>query len=421
MNSNLALKTNDNIETKYFDVQQVRKDFPALDQRVYDIPLVYLDNAATTQKPQCVIDLISHFYAHSNSNVHRGVHKLSERATNSYEGVRTKLKTFINAKQDNEIIFVRSATEAINLVASSYGKKYIKEGDEIIISQMEHHANIVPWQILCRQSGAILKVIPINHAGELKIEEFDKLLSPKTKLVAITHISNALGTINPIKEIIEKSHANNTPVLIAGAQASPHTQIDVQQLDCDFYTFSSHKMYGPSGVGILYGKEAILEDMPPYQGGGDMILQVTFEETQYNKLPYKFEAGTPNIEGVIGLGGAIDYLNKIGLENIKNYEHDLLTYATDALLDQKDIKIIGTAKNKTAVISFQVEGIHPHDMGTILDKQGVAIRAGHHCAMPTMRFFQVPATTRASFSFYNTLDDADRLIDAIIHAKEIFK
>ncbi len=407
-------------EKEEFDLKKIRNDFPILKQQVRGKPLIYLDNAATSQKPQIVIDTLRQYYEEDNANIHRGVHFLSEHATEKYEASRLKIKNFINAKETKEIIFVRGTTEAINLVAQTYGRKKIQANDEIIISALEHHSNIVPWQMLCEVTGAILRVIPINDAGELLIGEYEKLLSPKTKLVAIGHISNALGTINPIKEMIAKAHQLNVPVLIDGAQATPHTAVDVQDLDCDFYAFSGHKMFGPTGIGALYGKAKFLEEMPPYQGGGDMISSVTFEKTTYNILPYKFEAGTPDIAGSIALGAAIDYISEIGMENIAFYEHELLKYATDAFSTIKDLKILGTALKKASVISFVLKDIHPHDIGTILDSEGIAIRTGHHCAMPLMQRLQVPATARASFAFYNTKEEVDGLVKGIEKVKKLF-
>ncbi len=400
-------------------VESCRFHFPLLRRQVNGKPLVYLDNAATSQKPQVVIDAIMRYYYEENSNIHRGVHYLSERATESYEAARAKVQRFINARSTKEIIFVRSTTEGINLVASSFGRLKIKQGDEVVISAMEHHSNIVPWQLMCEEKGARLRVTPINDAGELLLDEYEKLLTERTRIVAITHISNALGTINPIKEIIATAHARSIPVLVDGAQAVPHMKVDVQQLDCDFYAFSSHKMFGPTGVGILYGKEELLEAMPPYQGGGDMIKSVTFEKTLFNDLPFKFEAGTPNIAGGIGLGAAIDYMNAMDMNAVMAYEHELLQYATARLLEIPGLRIIGTAKQKAAVISFVMEGVHPHDIGTILDYEGVAIRTGHHCAQPVMQRFGVPATARASFAFYNTKDEVDVLVRAVRKVKEV--
>jgi cysteine desulfurase/selenocysteine lyase len=402
------------------DVASVREDFPILKQQVHGKPLVYLDNAATSQKPQAVIDAVNRYYETENSNIHRGIHFLSERATEGYEGARVKVKSFLNASDAREIIFVRGTTEGVNLVAQSYGRQFIKEGDEIIISAMEHHSNIVPWQILCDQARAKLRVIPINHDGELLVEEYKRLLNNRTRLVSVAHVSNALGTILPIKRIIEMAHGYNIPVMIDGAQAVPHMKIDVQDLECDFYAFSGHKLFGPTGIGILYGKAKHLEAMPPYQGGGDMISLVTFEKTHYNVLPYKFEAGTPHIAGGIGLGVAIHYLNGIGMEAIAAYEKEILAYATEALSTIKGLKIIGTAKEKAAVLSFVLDGVHPHDIGTVLDQEGVAIRAGHHCAMPVMQRFGIPATARASFAFYNTKEEVDVLVRAIHKVMKVF-
>jgi len=377
-----------------FPVEEVRRDFPILHQQVYGHPLVYLDNAATSQKPRAVIDAISHYYERGNANIHRGVHFLSEHATEEHEAARRTVQAFLNAPDKREIIFVRSATEGINLVAQTYGRKHVGAGDEVLITAMEHHSNIVPWQMLCEEKDAHLRVIPINDRGELQMEELPKLLGPRTKVLAVTHVSNALGTINPLRKIVEIAHSHGVPVVIDGAQAVPHLKVDVQELDCDFYVFSGHKVYGPTGIGVLYGKRALLEAMPPYQGGGDMIRSVTFEKTLYNDLPYKFEAGTPNIGGAIGLGAAIDYINHLGIDNIAAHEHDLLTYATESLSAIPDIRIIGTAAQKAAVVSFIIEGIHPHDIGTILDREGIAIRTGHHCAQPVMlrsAFRQRPA------------------------------
>ena len=403
-----------------FDVAKIRQDFPILEQRVHGKPLVYLDNAATTQKPQAVIDAIQRYYSQENSNIHRGVHFLSERATEVYEGARLKAQRFLNASSTRETIFVRGTTEGINLVAQSYGRTFLKDGDEIIITAMEHHSNIVPWQILCEQVGARLQVVPINHDGELLLDEYRRLLNERTKLVSVAHVSNALGTINPVKQIIEMAHSYNVPVLVDGAQAVPHMKVDVQELDCDFYVFSGHKLYGPTGIGVLYGKEALLEAMPPYQGGGDMISLVTFEKTHYNILPFKFEAGTPHIAGGIGLGVAIDYLSRVGLEAAGAYEQELLAHATRSLCAIDRLRVIGTAKQKASVLSFVLEGVHPHDIGTILDREGIAIRAGHHCAMPVMQRFGVPATARASFAFYNTKEDVDALVQAMDKVIEVF-
>jgi cysteine desulfurase / selenocysteine lyase len=406
--------------TDSIDVARVRADFPILETMVHGKPLVYLDNAATSQKPRAVIDAIMRYYQGTNANVHRGVHYLSETATEDYEGARKIAQQFINAAHSREIIFVRGTTEGINLVAQTLGRTRIGAGDEILITAMEHHSNIVPWQILCEEKGAKLRVAPINDNGELLLDEYANLLSPKTKLVAVTHVSNALGTINPLKRMVELAHAHNVPVLVDGAQAVPHIKVDVQALDCDFYTFSGHKVYAPTGIGVLYGKTALLESMPPYQGGGDMISSVTFERTTYNKLPYKFEAGTPDIAGVIGLGAALTYVENLGIENIGAHEHDLLVYATAAVSAIPGVRIIGTAREKAAVVSFVVEGVHPHDIGTILDQQGIAIRTGHHCSQPVMERFGIPATARASFAVYNTRGEIDALVGGIQKVKEVF-
>ena len=403
-----------------FDVEAARRDFPILQKQVYGHPLVYLDNAATSQKPRLVIDSISRYYESGNANIHRGVHFLSEHATEEHEAARRTVQGFLNAADKREIIFVRSATEGINLVAQSYGRRHVGTGDEILITAMEHHSNIVPWQMLCEEKDATLRVVPINERGELRMEELPQLLTPRTKLVAVTHVSNALGSINPIKTIIEMAHSLHIPVLIDGAQAVPHLKVDVQDLDADFYVFSGHKVYGPTGIGVLYGKRVLLESMPPYQGGGDMIRSVTFEKTVYNDLPYKFEAGTPNIGGAIGLGKAIEYITKIGLDPIAAHEHELLVYGTEALTAIPGIRLIGMAAEKAAVISFVMEGIHPHDIGTILDREGIAIRTGHHCAQPVMQYFKIPATARASFALYNTREEIDVLVKGIQKVKEVF-
>jgi len=403
-----------------FDVERARRDFPLLEEKVHGRKLAYLDNAATTQKPRQVIDAMMQFYTSGCSNVHRGVHLLSERATANYESARSRLRRFINARDDREIVFVRGATEAINLVASSFGKAHVKPGDEILITGMEHHSNIVPWQVVCEERGARLRVVPINLAGELLVEEYEKLLNPRTSLVAVTHVSNALGTVNPVRHIVEMAHRNGTPVLIDGAQAVQHLRVDVQALDCDFYAFSGHKMYGPTGIGVLYGKERWLESMPPYQGGGDMITSVTFEKTIYAKLPHKFEAGTPDIAGVIGLGAAVDYLESLGVDRIAEHEHALLEYGTKVLQAVPGVRIIGTAPGKTSVLSFTLEGVHPHDVGTILDQEGIAIRTGHHCAQPVMDFFRIPATARASLALYNTREELDTLAAGLRRVAEVF-
>lgn len=403
-----------------FNVWRIRQDFPILKQRVHGKPLIYLDNAATSQKPQRVIDAVCQFYAEDCSNIHRGVHALSERSTQTYEQARVKVQRYINAASEREIIFVRGTTEGINLVAQTFGRSRMQPGDEIVISAMEHHSNIVPWQLLCQQTGARLRVIPMNDDGELLLDEYEKLLGDRTKLVSIVHVSNALGTINPIHQMIALAHEQNIPVLIDGAQAVQHLKVDVQELDCDFYAFSGHKLYGPTGIGVLYGKAALLEAMPPYQGGGDMIRSVTFEQTTYNDLPYKFEAGTPNIAGAIGLGAAIQYVNEISLEAIAAYEHELLAYATEAVSEIAGLRIIGTAREKTSVLSFTLAGVHPHDIGTILDQEGIAIRTGHHCAQPVMDRFGVPATARASLAFYNTKEEIDALVAALHKVREVF-
>ena len=407
-------------QTEGFDVEKIREDFPILHQEVNGKPLVYLDNAATSQKPKSVIDSIEKYYRGYNSNIHRGVHTLSENATEAYESARIKVRDFIHANSTKEIVFVRGATEAINLVAQSFGRNTLGSEDEIIITELEHHANIVPWQLLSQQTGAKLKYVPINDNGELVESEYKKLLNEKTRIVAVGHISNALGTINPIENMINLAHEYGAKVLIDGAQATSHTSVDVKKLDCDFYVFSGHKLFGPTGIGVLYGKEDLLEKMPPYQGGGDMIKMVTMKETQYNELPHKFEAGTPNISGVIGLGAAIDYVNKIGLENIGNHEKQLLDYANQMASEINELKFIGTAKNKTSILSFTLDGIHPHDVGTILNNEGIAIRTGHHCAMPVMEYFKIPATSRASFSFYNTHAEVDVLIEGINKCSKVF-
>ena len=403
-----------------YSVSKVRADFPILAETIRNKPLVYLDNAASCQKPQAVIDSLVHTYSHEYANIHRGVHTLSVKATDRFEAAREKVRSFINAASHKEIIFVRGATEAINLVAQSYGRSQLEAGDEIVISAMEHHANIVPWQMLCQQIGSVLKVAPINQAGELLVDEYLALLTDKTKLVAITHMSNALGSINPVETIIAAAHARNIPVLLDGAQAIPHMSVDVQALDCDFYVFSGHKLYGPSGTGVLYGKQALLEAMPPYQGGGDMIRQVTFEKTEYAGLPHKFEAGTPAIAEIIGLGAAIDYVSALGMDAIAAHEADLLAYATEQAMAIKGLNIIGHAAHKGGILSFTLDRIHPHDIGTMLDSLGIAIRAGHHCAMPVMDFYGVPATARASFGLYNTREEVDVLMQGIRSLIEVF-
>lgn len=398
------------------DIQSIRAEFPILSQKVNGKPLVYFDNAATSQKPKVVIDAIAAYYEEINANIHRGVHKLSQLATDAYEISRSKIQYHINAKHNHEVIFTSGTTHGINLVSNGFAS-VLKAGDEVMVSALEHHSNIVPWQMLCERTGAKLTVIPMNNEGELVLEEFERLLSEKTKIVAVNHISNALGTINPIKEIIQKAHQVGAAVLIDGAQAAPHIKSDVQELDCDFYVFSGHKICGPTGSGILYGKEAWLNKLPPYQGGGEMIKEVTFEKTTYAELPHKFEAGTPNIEGGIVLGTAIDYLNSIGFDAIAAYEHELLEYGTKRLLEIEGLKIYGTSKNKTSVISFNIEGIHPYDIGAIVDKLGIAVRTGHHCAQPIMNYFNIPGTVRASFAFYNTKEEIDTLVEAVKKAQ----
>jgi cysteine desulfurase/selenocysteine lyase len=403
-----------------FDVEKIREDFPVLKQQIHGKPLVYLDSAATAQKPYAVIDAIRRFHEVDCANIHRGVHELSQRSTAAYEQTRARAREFLNAASDAEIVFVRGTTEGINLVAASWGHTNLKPGDEIVISAMEHHSNIVPWQMLCEARQAKLRVIPMNDRGELILEEYEKLLNPRTRLVAVAHISNALGTVNPVAEMIAMAHRAGALVLIDGAQAAPHTHVDVRALDADFYAFSGHKVLGPTGIGILYGKRALLENMPPYQGGGDMIRTVTFEKTTYADLPYKFEAGTPNIAGGIGLGAALDYIGRIGIERIAAWEHELLRYGTEQLERIPGLRIIGTAREKAAVISFVIEGIHPHDIGTVLDLDGIAVRTGHHCAQPVMDRFHVSATTRASLAFYNTLAEIDTLVRGIHKVKEVF-
>jgi len=397
-----------------------RADFPALHQDVNGCPLVYLDNAASSQQPSSVIKAVAHYHSHDHANVHRGVHTLSQRATDAYEGARDKLQSFINAASRSEIVLTSGTTESINLVAQSFCRPTLAASDKIVITHMEHHSNIVPWQLVCEQTGAELVVAPMNRDGELDIETLEKLLSDDVRLLAIAHVSNALGTVNPVKDITAKAQALNIPVLLDGAQGIPHMQIDVQELGCDFYAFSGHKMFGPTGVGVLYGREALLDTMPPYQGGGDMILEVSFDGTIYNELPYKFEAGTPNISGVIGLGAAVDYLLSVGMANIAQHEEQLLKYMTDKLKQVEGMRLFGTARNKASVQSFLVDDIHPHDLGTILDHQGVAIRTGHHCAMPVMDFFGVPGTARASLALYNNCEDVDRLIEALQKARALF-
>ena len=397
---------------KTFRVREIREQFPVLRQTVYGKNLIYFDNGATSQKPQVVLDAINHYYSKDNANIHRGVHYMSQQATNGYEGARVTIQNYLNAEKSEEIIFTKGTTDGINLVAFSYGE-LLSAGDEILITAMEHHSNIVPWQMLCERKGCVLKVAPINKKGELIMAEFDALLSSKTKLVSVTHISNALGTINPVKELAKKAHAVGAKILVDGAQSIQHTKIDVQDMNCDFFVFSSHKVFGPTGVGVLYGKEKLLNAMPPYQGGGDMILKVTFDRTTYNELPYKFEAGTPHIAGVICLATAIKFLDAMDMEAIQKHERELAEYAQDMLTTFEGVKIIGEAKNKTSVVSFVVKGLHPFDIGTLLDKQGIAVRTGHHCTQPLMDFFKIPGTVRASFAFYNTKEEIDIFITAV--------
>jgi cysteine desulfurase/selenocysteine lyase len=403
-----------------FDVERVRADFPALHQNIKGKPLVFLDSAASAQKPRQVLEAMMELYSHDYANIHRGVYELSERATKAYENARLKALRFVNASSEREIIFVRGTTEGINLVAQTYGRANVGKDDEVLITELEHHSNIVPWQMLCDEKAARLKVVGIDDRGDIDLDAFQKLLGGRTKIVALAHVSNALGTVNPVRTVVELAHQRGIPVLVDGAQAAPHLRVDVAALGCDFYTISGHKMFGPSGVGILYGREALLEKMPPYQGGGDMIASVTFEKTTYNRLPYKFEAGTPNIAGVVGLGAAIDYMNGIGLEAISAYEHELLEYATERLRSIPGVRIIGEARRKASVLSFTLEGVHPHDLGTILDQEGIAVRTGHHCAQPVMDRFGVPATARASLALYNTREDIDRLVEGIHTVKRVF-
>jgi cysteine desulfurase/selenocysteine lyase len=404
-----------------FDVGRVRRDFPILDQKVFGKPLIYLDNAATAQKPRAVLDALARYYTQDNSNIHRGLHQLSERATAAYEEARSKVRRFVNAERDAEIVFVRGTTEAINLVAQSCGRARVWPGDEVLITAMEHHSNIVPWQMLCEEKGARLRVAPIGDDGELLTGEFEKLLGPRTRLVSMAHVSNALGTINPVKRLVEMAHRHGALVLLDGAQAAPHLTIDVRDLDCDFYALSGHKVFGPTGIGVLYGRERLLEEMPPWQGGGDMIASVTFEKTIYNRLPHKFEAGTPHIAGVIGLGAALDYLESIDRAACRAHEDDVLAHATRSIAALPRVRLVGTAREKTGVLSFVVDGVHPHDIGTILDREGIAIRAGHHCAQPLMDRFGVPATARASFALYNTREEVDALAAGVRRVLEVFR
>jgi cysteine desulfurase/selenocysteine lyase len=403
-----------------WDVERIRKDFPILHEEVHGKPLVYLDNAATSQKPHVVIETLVDYYSKQNSNVHRGLHQLSERATEAYEGARTRIQRFLNAAHSREILFVRGTTEGINLVAQTYGRRAVGARDEVVITALEHHSNIVPWQMLCEEKQGRLRVVPINDAGEVDLEAYEALLGERTRLVAIAHVSNALGTILPVQRMIEAAHRRDIPVLVDGAQAAPHLRVDVQALDCDFYTFSGHKTYGPTGIGVLYGKTALLEQMPPFHGGGDMIKSVSFEKTVYNDLPYKFEAGTPHVAGAVGLGAALGYLEELGLERIAAYEHELLAYATARLSLLPGVRLIGTAREKAAVLSFVVEGVHAHDVGTILDLEGIAVRAGHHCAMPVMTRFDIAATTRASLALYNTREEIDLLARGLGKVREVF-
>ena len=403
-----------------YDVARVREDFPVLGQTVHGKPLLYLDNAATAQKPHAVIRRVAEYYETENSNIHRGVHWLSETATRAYEGARTAVKTFINVADEREIVFVRGTTEAINLVARCYGGARLQAGDEVVISAMEHHSNIVPWQLICQEKGAVLRVIPMDDHGDIVMDEYHRLLGPRTRMVALPHVSNALGTVNPIKQMIADAHRAGVPVLVDGAQGIPHTRVDVQDLDCDFYAFSGHKLYGPTGVGVLYGKAALLEEMPPYQGGGDMILSVSFEETEYNVLPYKFEAGTPNIAGVIGLGAAVEYVTALGIDAVASHEDRVVAYAVERLGQVPAVRLVGTPGRRASLVSFVLGDVHAHDLGTILDQEGIAVRAGHHCAMPVMERFGVPATVRASFACYNTEAEADVLADGLEAAWRLF-
>lgn len=420
-----TMLNNDNITVSELDdlaidIRRARSDFPALHQQVNGKPLVYLDNAASTHKPQVVIDTLSKFYSSQYSNVHRGVHHLSQVATDLYENARRTIQGFLNAKMDEEIVFVRGTTEAINLVAQTYGRSELGQGDEVIISEIEHHANIVPWQLICEEKGARLRVIPMNDHGELDLDAYEDFLSARTKIVAVTHVSNALGTVTPVRDIIRMAHARGIPVLLDGAQSAQHMPVDVQELDCDFYTMSAHKIYGPTGIGVLYGKKQLLDRLPPYQGGGDMILSVTMEKTLFNDVPFKFEAGTPNIAGAIGFAAALEYFRSFDIRALAAHEEDLLNYATGRLQDIDAVRFIGTAAEKASVLSFTLCAVHPHDIGTILDQQGVAIRAGHHCAQPVMQHFGIPATARASFSFYNTREDVDVLVDGVHQVLEVF-
>ncbi len=403
-----------------FDVYRIREDFPVLRRQVHGKPLAYLDNAATTQKPQAVIDALSRYYREFNSNVHRGVHLLSEEATQAFEAARETVRRFLNARAAQEIVFTRNATESINLVAYTFGRARVGAGDEVLITGMEHHSNIVPWQILCEERGARLRVVPITDEGELRLDEYERLLGPRTKLAAVTHMSNALGTVNPVRAMIATAHARGVPVLVDGSQAAYHMRVDVQELGCEFYVMTGHKLYGPTGIGVLYGQEAVLERMPPFLGGGDMIAEVTFEKTTYNELPHKFEAGTPHIAGAVGLGVALDYITSVGFDAIAGHEQALLAYATAALARVPGVRIIGTAREKSSILSFVMDGAHPHDIGTIVDREGVAIRTGHHCAQPVMRRYGIPATARASLAMYNTREEIDALASALEKVREVF-
>lgn len=408
------------IQPEPVDWRRVWHDFPLLNQRVYGKPLTYLDNAATSQKPAVVLEALEHYYRYDNANVHRSVHAIGERATKAYEASRDKVQAFLNASRREEIVFVRGTTEAINLVAQSFVRPRLRKGDEILISTMEHHSNIVPWQILCQQTGAVLKVIPITDCGEICLDDYRRLLGERTRMVSLTHTSNALGSIPPVQQMIAIAHSQGIPVLLDGAQAAPHMMVDVQALDCDFYAFSGHKLYGPTGIGVLYGKYPLLDTMPPYQGGGEMISKVSFDQTLYNVLPYKFEAGTPNIAGAVGLGAALDYVTSLGMDNIVQREQQLLDYATDALQSVRGLRIIGTARDKASIVSFVLDSAHPHDISSILDREGVAVRAGHHCAMPLMDRFGVPATARVSLAFYNSEDDIESLLRGLAQVNDIF-
>lgn len=407
------------VSPQALDMDKIRRDFPILEQTIHGKKLVYLDNGATSQKPRAVIDAIVRYYQHDNANIHRGVHALSVRATEEHDEARERVRRFIQAADVSEIIFVRGATEAVNLVAETYGRANVGPGDEVLITAMEHHSNIVPWQMLCNEKGARLRVVPIDDAGELDLEAYEKLLTPRTRIVAVAHVSNALGTVNPLRKMIQMAHAKSIPVLVDGAQAVPHMPVDVQALDCDFYAFSGHKVYGPTGIGVLYGKMDLLDEMPPYQGGGDMIRSVTFEKTTYNVLPYKFEAGTPDIAGAIGLGAALEYITALGMDRVAAHGQELLAYATEKVGAMEGVRLVGTAKRRAGVLSFLVGDIHPHDLGTILDREGIAIRTGHHCAQPVMERYGIAATARASFAVYNTRAEVDALVDGIQKAREV--